>query len=152
MKRGFAPLIFSLLLLCNIVSTGIAAEKKMVLVASSDIGNLDLSRSEVRQLFFGGATVKEGVQFEAVINDSDSLLYEVFLQKIVFMSARAYERKLISRVFRKGGRRVVFASSLASLENDLVANRRRISFMWEEDALALPGVTVIGELWHGSIN
>ncbi len=152
MRCGLASLVFSLLLLCNIVSTGAAAEKKMVLVMSADTGVLSLNQSEVRQLFFGGTIIKDGVRLEAIINDSDPLLYEVFLQKIVFMSARAYERKLISRVFRKGGRRVVLASSLASLANDLVANRRRISFMWEEDARALPGIAVIGELWRGSVN
>jgi len=152
MRRFFAISMFSLLLLCNMVVVAAASEKKMVLVVSAEAGHLKLNRSEIRQLFFAGVIIKDGVQFEAVINDSDPLLYEVFLQKIIFMSARAYERKLISRVFRKGGRRVVLASNLESLENDLVANPGWVSFMWEENARSLPGITVIGELWHGSVN
>jgi hypothetical protein len=152
MRHVFSILMFSLLLFFNMAVVATASEKKMVLVVAADAGHLKFNRSEIRQLFFAGAIIKDGVQFEAVINDSDPLLYEVFLQKIIFMSARAYERKLISRVFRKGGRRVVLASGLESLENDLVANPGWVSFMWEEHARSLPGITVIGQLWHGSVN
>ena len=152
MKRAFSILMFSLLLHLNMLAVATASEKNMVLVVATGAGHLELNRSEIRQLFFAGAIIKDGTRLEAVINDSTPLLYEVFLQKIVFMSARAYERKLISRVFRRGGRRVVLASSLESLEKDLVANPGWVSFMWEEHARTLPGITVIGQLWHGSVN
>ncbi len=152
MRVRFTSLIFAILVLCNGVATVVAAEKKVVLVAGAHMSDVRLDHTEIRQLFLGGDIIKDGVRIVAVINDSDPLLYEIFLQKIVFMSARTYERRLISRVLHKGGQRMPYVSNLSSLEYGLTTNPGWVSFMWEQSVHTLPGITVIGELWHGSIN
>ncbi len=149
MRRSILS-FFSVLLLCNIVGIASATDKKVVLVTSAHMENLSLNRLEVRQLFLGGNVTKNGTRIVPIINDSDPLLYEIFLQKIVFMSARTYERRLISRVLHKGSQRIQFSSNLASFENSLITNPGWVSFMWESHARTLPGVIVIEELWPGS--
>ncbi len=150
MKMRFTPLLLAILVLCNMIGSLTAAEKKVVLVTGAQTTNLMLNRSEVRQLFLGGDITKNGIRIVAVINDKDPLLYEIFLQKIVFMSARTYERRLISHVLHKGGQRIPYASNLDSLEKSLTSNSGWVSFMWEQSAHSKPTITVIGELWHGS--
>jgi len=144
--------VFSVLLLCNIVGVASADGKKVVLVASAHLKHLSLTRVEVRQLFLGGSIKKNDTRLVPVINDIDPLLYEIFLQKIVFMSARTYERRLISRILHKGGQRIQFSSKLVSFENSLATEPGRITFMWESKAHTLPGIVVIEELWPGSVN
>ncbi|MCL5669464.1 MAG: hypothetical protein M1392_05745 [Gammaproteobacteria bacterium] len=50
---------------------------------------------------------EDGVQLVPLLNTGDPMLYEVFLQKVIFLSARNYERQVLSRVFRMGGRRLI---------------------------------------------
>lgn len=129
-----------------------AADRELVLVTSSRTEPVTLSQAEIRQLFLGHAVTKNNLQITAVINKSDPLLYEVFLQKVVFMSAYSYERQLVSKVFRSGGQRPPTVTSLDQLGRELDKRPGTVTFMWKENTRKLPNVTVVNDLWHGSID
>ncbi len=155
MERGVpvkqAPLILALLLSSFVSGVVVGEERRLVLVGSASSSPLAFSNSEVRRIFLGQSTTRNGKNIVPVINDVDPVLYEVFLQKVVFMSARSYERRLLSRVLHRGGKRIPYASQLNSLEKTLVQNSKWISFMWEDTAHDIPGLEILEVLWQGSI-
>lgn len=62
-------------------------------------------------------------------NLSDADVYEVFLQRVLFMSAQSYERRMLNRIFREGGNRVLAVSSNEELYRTLHGDPGRISFV-----------------------
>lgn len=136
-----------------LLSTGhaLSGERRLVLVAGPESRPLELSMAEVRQLFLGYAVSRDDHEITAAINKSDELLYEVFLQKIVFMSSQTYERQLVSKVFRHGGQLPPTFGRSEELAEQLARRRGLVTFMWEDAARQLPNVTVVTELWRGSI-
>lgn len=142
-------LAYALLTLAS--HSAFAAERSLVLVYSEQATVPALTEQEVRKLFLGEALFKDAQRVEALRNRSDPLLYEVFLQKIVFMSARNYERQLLSRVFRLGGQRPSAYEDLDELIAALKSNPAAVTFMWKEDAKTTPGIKVGTQLWQGPI-
>ena len=128
-----------------------AAERSLVVVRSDQTAGPALTEQEVRKLFLGEALIKDGQRVEPLRNGANLLLYEVFLQKIIFMSARNYERQLLSRVFRLGGQRPPLYNDLNELIAMLKTNPATVTFMWEDEARAIPGIKVSTLLWQGSI-
>lgn len=133
------------------VHGALAAERTLVLVRSEQATAPALTEQEVRKLFLGEALTKNGQRVQALRNHTDALLYEVFLQKIVFMSGRNYERQLLSRVFRLGGQRPPIYEDLGALIAALKANPAAVTFMWEDEAGTIPGIKVGMQLWQGPI-
>ena len=128
-----------------------AAERSLVLVRSEQAAVPVLTEQEVRKLFLGEALIKDGQRVEGLRNSADSFLYEVFLQKIIFMSARNYERQLLSRVFRLGGQRPPLYDDRNELIAMLKSNPAAVTFMWEDEAKLIPGIKVSTLLWQGVI-
>ena len=145
-------IIAVLLLLQCTLGASQAASERLVLVAGAQSTLPPLSLVEVRKLFLGKPLIKEGMRIEALRNTSDELLQEVFLQKVIFMSERAYERQLLSNVFREGGQRPSAYKELKSLVAELQTRPAALSYMWAGTAQATPGIKIIGELWTGPIN
>lgn len=147
--RLLLSLTLVLLLECAFGLTTVAAER-VVLVTAANSNLPALSPMEVRRLFLGKPLVKDGVRIEGLRNSSDELLQEVFLQKVVFMSVRAYERQLLSNVFRAGGERPADYKESRQLLSALQEKSGALTYMWATVAQATPGVKIIGELWEGS--
>ncbi|HLA74981.1 MAG TPA: hypothetical protein VJM76_03625 [Gammaproteobacteria bacterium] len=148
--RFLTALMLVLILECAFGLTTASAER-LVLVTSANTNLPALTNVEVRRLFLGKPLVKDGVRIEGLRNTSDELLQEVFLQKVVFMSVRAYERQLLSNVFREGGERPADYKEVNQLLNALQEKYGTLTYMWANVAQATPGVKIIGELWEGSL-
>lgn len=125
--------------------------RAVVLVSSDDNVGWTIADAEVRRLFLGRAVVKGGLYLSPVINQTDPLLYEVFLKKVVFMSAAAYERHLLSNIVRQGGLRPPVAEDPTALIKLLRRDPQGVSFMWEDTARRTSGVIIIKELWRGQV-
>ena len=124
--------------------------RTLVLVsANQSIG--PLPSIEVRRLFMGVPVIVDDQQIKPLINVADEMAHEVFLQKIVFMSARKYKRQLLSRVFRYGGKLPGFYSDSSELIRGLQTQPDNVSYMWARDAGESPGLFIIQELWKGNI-
>ena len=154
MKRLWLPLGVLLLLLLNAgASHGLAAEeRRLVLVTASTSNITPLSPTEVRKLFLGLAVTQNSLRLEPLHNASDSLLNEVFLQKIIFMSAQNYERQLMSQVFRLGGHRPIRYTNAEKLVTALQDTPGALSYMWLSSAQQIAGIKVVQELWQGPVD
>ena len=150
MKRGQ---FLALLLLLFTATAGFAASNKnlhLVLVTNSTTGVKSLSTSEIHKLFLGLPVEKSGHSLEAAINRSDPFLYEIFLQKIVYMSSISYERHLLSNVIQLGGQRPHIFNNTQSLISDLEHKPGTVSVLWDSDLKSTTNLTIIGEVWHGT--
>ncbi len=151
-RRAVVIVSFWLLLLGSAGDAVAAEERRLVLVVVADSTITPLDHTEIRKAFIGITVVKGKQRIEPLINVSDALLYQVFLQKNIFMSARHYERLLLARVFRSGGRHPARYSDHGSLVGALKARPGAITYMWATTAEATPGIKELQELWRGSIH
>lgn len=119
-----------------------AEEHRIVIVASAESGIKSMSIKEVRRAYLGASVVLNGVEVKPLLNQSDKLVAEMFLQKVLFMSADAYERQLISRAFRGESSPKVY-NDLADLLAALKTNSMAITFMSYDTAVATPGIRII---------
>lgn len=150
MEHGITPVknIFAILLAaCVLLAMSMvhADEQRIVIVASAESGIKAISAQEVRRAYLGATIVLDGVELKPLLNQTDKLAGEVFLQKVLFMSAEAYERQLLARAFRGGSSPKAYqnlTALLAALQND----NATITFMLYGTAMTTPGIRIIGNL------
>ena len=123
--------------------------RRLVLVTGPHSDIRGLTAGETRRLFLGLPVSQGGHRLAAVINRSDPFLYQVFLQKIVYMSSAAYERHLLSNVVQLGGQRPPSFDDARSLITVLDENPDTVAVLWEDQARA-SRLTILGEIWHGT--
>ena len=150
MEHGVAPvkyIIAILLAACTlqVISTVHAEEQRIAIVTGARSGIMSISAKEVRRVYLGASVVLNGIEIKPLLNQSDKLAGEVFLQRILFMSAEAYERQLISRSFQGGSRPKAY-DSLLDLLTALHKDNAAITFMLYETALNTSGIRIIGQL------
>ena len=127
-------------------------QRQLVIVASDKSSISNLSQTELRRLFLGVIVIKNGIRIRPICNISSDVLYEVFLQKVIFMSARQYERHLLTRIFRHGGKKPAMYKNTKRIINELETNPNSISFMWEKNVIKTTSIKVIQPLWSGQID
>jgi hypothetical protein len=148
MEHGIASvknIIAILLAACVLSATPMvhAEEQRIAIVASAGSGIKVISAKRVRRAYLGASIVLDGVEIKPLLNQTDKFAEEVFLQKVLFMSAEAYERQLLARGFRGGSRPKAYENLtdlLAALHND----NATITFMLYETAINTPGILIIG--------
>ncbi len=124
-------------------------EVALVLVSGSDLGGGRFTPNQLRRVFLGIPVAVNGQDIRALRNTSESLLNEIFLQKVVYMSERRYERQLVSRTFRTGQIRPPNFDNRTALVEALKSIPGSISVMWEHDVKEHPELHVIQEIWKG---
>jgi hypothetical protein len=144
--------LFVLLVLFSADCIWAISKHSLVLATSAASSLPPLTIQEARKLFLGVPMEKDGERFVPLLNTSDSLTYEVFLQKVAFMSASAYETQTISIVFRLGGKRPESFSDLKNLVNALQQNPEAVTFLWEDQVRANQGIKSVSVLWQGSFD
>ena len=146
------PLLAALLVVVNLCGvTRAAPERVLVLVASSSSAIAALPQPEIRRLYLGAPVIRNGEALEPLRNLSDQSLQEVFLQRVVFMSERAYEHQILSKVFRVGGKRPATYYANEDLVEALSSSPNAVSYMWLDAAQTDWRVKVVTELWRGSV-
>jgi hypothetical protein len=132
---------------CVLLATPMAhaEEQRIAIVVNAESGIKAISAKEVRRAYLGASIVLNGIEVKPLLNQSDQLAVEVFLQRILFMSAEAYERQLISHSFQGGSRPRAYenlGALLAALQKDDAA----ITFILYDTAINTPGIRIIGKL------
>jgi hypothetical protein len=122
-----------------------ADEQRIAIVVNAESDITTISSKQVRRAYLGASIVLNGIEIKPLLNQTDQLATEVFLQKIMFMSAEAYERQLISRSFQ-GGIRPKAYENLAALLAALHKDNAAITFMLYEAAINTSGIRIIGNL------
>ncbi len=153
MRKRQVKIIIFFLCLCVASINGAAqtTQRRLLLVSSMESTTPSLSLKEVRKLFLGVPVVKNGVRLRPLRNASDPLITEVFLQKIIFMSKRNYERQLVSRVFRLGGERPPVYTNISELIDELRQTPQALTYMWSDQVALTDNVKSIGVLWEGTV-
>lgn len=152
MERGVAMKLLrrlSLLILLSADALCAVPPRTLVLATSVNSSVPALTTQEARKLFMGIPLEKDGAHPIPLLNTSDALTYEVFLQKVAFMSASVYESQTLSVVFRLGGKRPDSYSDLAALVQALQQNPGTVTYLWEEQVKANQGIKTVNVLWQG---
>ena len=140
-------IIAILLAACALLATDMvhAQEQRMVIVTSTGSSIKAMSTKDVRRAYLGASIVQDGIEIKPLRNQTDKLAEEVFLQRVLFMSAEAYERQLLAHTFRSGSRLQVF-EKLTDLLDTLQNDNATITFMLFGTAITTPGIRIIGNL------
>jgi len=140
----WVPLILSLLL-CSALTRG---AEQVVLVVGEDSPIEDISPLELRKAFFG-ITVRQNNQIlRPLRNSSDAQLNRIFLQSVVAMSERSYERRLFSLALKSGRPRPEEFTDHDDLVRALHEQPNSISYMWRIDAERSARIRIIKLLWQ----
>jgi hypothetical protein len=125
--------------------------QSLVLATSTESSLPALTVQEARKLFLGMQIQKAGAHPVPLLNISDPLIFEVFLQNVAFMSASVYENQSLSVVFRLGGKRPERFDDLKTLVAALQQNPGTVTFLWENQVRENEGIKTVNVLWQGSL-
>jgi hypothetical protein len=143
LKNFIAILLASFVLFAP--APGQAHEQRIVIVTGEGSKIKAISAKEVRRAYLGAIIVLNGIEIKPLRNQSDKLAEEVFLQKVLFMSAEAYERQILALTFR-GGNILKAYDKLNDLLSVLQNDNTTITFMLFGTAMTTPGIRIIGDL------
>lgn len=122
--------VLLLIALVGLSSTAMAEQCPLLVVASQSSPVNALSRKMVRRLFLGVSYQTDIGRLKPVRNVSDSMLQEVFLQKILFMSKNTYRHILARRLVRLREAGPVAYRKTDRLIQALNTNPRLVSYIW----------------------
>ena len=138
----------SLLLAMALSMTAAWANDAVVLVTSSDSPIADISSLDIRKTYLGISVTIAGNTVRPVRQRDDSRLNLIFLQSVIAMSQRSYERRLLSMMLRFGTPRPTEVDDRESLIEVLERNPHAIGYMWASDADSDRRVRKVKVLWQ----
>ena len=129
------------------VATAWAADA-VVLVTGVDSPIDNISSLDIRKVYFGISVTVDGTAIHAIRRRDDERLNQIFLQSVIAMSHRSYERRLLSLVLKFGTPRPVEVENYGDLSELLARNRSFVAYVWKSEADSDPSVKIIGVLWQ----
>ncbi len=145
MSRLFAASLTLSLVFCW---TAVSGAEGVVLVTGENSPIENLSSLELRKAYFGIVVRYDNQIIRPFRNSSDSQLNRIFLQSVVAMSERSYERRLFSLTLKSGRPRPEEFTDQDVLVRALRDHPHSISYMWRSDAERSTGIKVIKLLWQ----
>lgn len=122
-------------------------DKPVVLVTGPASQLQPLSPRQLRQLYLGIPITQVHQKIQPLINATDNNLRELFLQRILFMSARNYERHIVSTIFKTGHQGPASHTSVDALVDALKDQPGCVTFMTMDTATNTPGIRILQPLW-----
>ncbi|RDH85734.1 MAG: hypothetical protein DIZ80_02055 [endosymbiont of Galathealinum brachiosum] len=126
----------------------LSSEKQVVLVVSSASPLVNLDSLELRKIYLGFNVRRNGNVIRGFRNTEDKVLNGVFLQYVVAMSAKSYNKRLLSLTLRQGIPRSSEYNSIEKLQDALSERPYSVSYMWKEDAERSTKVKALRVLWY----
>ena len=120
------------------------SEPELVLVASVGSPIESLTLAEARKLYLGVPLLVGQQRVHPLRNNTNAVVQEIFMQKVLFMSTPTYERQVLSRVFRMGGTRPAEYASVRELLAALDADPSAVTYVLRAFAELQPGLKVVG--------
>ena len=145
MSRLFAASLTLSLVFCW---TAVRGAEQVVLVVGENSPIENLSSLECRKAYFGIVVRYDNQIIRPFRNSSDSQLSQIFLQSVVAMSERSYERRLFSLTLKSGRPRPKEFTDQDDLVRALREYPHSISYMWRSDVERSIGIKVIKLLWQ----
>ena len=126
----------------------VAAERQVVLVASSTSPLHNLDSLELRKIYLGFTVKRNGKIVKGLRYTEDKNLNSIFLQTVVAMSEKSYKNRLLSLTLRQGTPRPARFNNSKDLLYALSVNPYSVSYMWKDDADLFSEVKILRVLWH----
>jgi len=146
--RTVRTLVLAGLAACVLTNTA-RAERSVMLITADSCPIDTLSMLEVRKAYFGLAASYEEHSIRAFRLRGDNELNRIFLQTVVAMSERSYERRLRSMLLKFGTPRPREFDDIDQLLPVLGRTDCGIAYLWSADAEAANGIKVLRLLWQG---
>jgi hypothetical protein len=143
--RVLQSLIFVILTCVSLTSW---ADVAVVLVTDKDSPIQRISSLDIRKAYLGIPVSVDGNTVRALRRRDDERLNQIFLQSVVAMSERSYERRLLSLMLKFGTPRPDVVGDSDELLDLLARFPSSIAYMWKSDAEKDPRVRIIGVLWQ----
>jgi hypothetical protein len=138
------------LCLTFLVCSAQATPRSLLLVTGADQQLGVVTNAELRKVFLGVPVSRDDVRLRPLLNATDPLATNIFLQQVVFMSEREYRRQLVSRVFRFGDQRPAEHEDIDALVEDLRTTPGSLTFMWSDQVESYEGLESLGVIWTSS--
>jgi len=126
-----------------------AVADALVLVAGKDNPVTQLRSLDIRNLYLGFVVIdNDGRQLYALTNASDDHLMDVFLQNVMAMTQRSYNRRLLTLTVQSGRSRPPVYTRLDDLVQALSTDSATIACMWMSDAQGAENLRIVKILWR----
>lgn len=143
------PIIILLILMLCASAPPSRADHAMILIANADSPIEELGPLDLRKLYLGFPVMTpDGTPIRPLSNASDARLGEIFLQDVMGMSARSYDRRLLTLTLQSGRPRPEVIEDVDVLLQRIDTNLQSITFVWDENIQDLDNVKVLRVLWH----
>lgn len=135
---------FAMAFTARVSAEGVA----VVLVTGKDSPIESISSLDIRKAYLGFSVTIGDNTIRALRRRDDEHLNQIFLQSVVAMSHRSYERRLLSLTLKFGTPRPVEVKNRGELLKLLAENPSTIAYMWKSNAESDSSVKIIGALWQ----
>jgi hypothetical protein len=125
-----------------------AAERTVVLVAARDAAMEEISLLDIRKAYLGISVTFGGNALRPLRRNDDEQLNQIFLQTVIAMSERSYERRLLSLMLKFGTPRPDEVDGPDEIYRRLAGNPNAIAYMWKREAEQDRRVKVVRLLWQ----
>jgi hypothetical protein len=125
-----------------------ASGQTMVLIVSRDSPVTHLDVIDVRKLFLGLTVTSNGHSLRPLDNRSDDKLHQAFLQNVLAMPERAYERRLLSMTLQQGTHRPEAFETASALIGAVGKDPSAVSIAWASDVAQDSHIRVLRVLWR----
>ena len=106
------------------------ADVAVVLVTGNDSPIQNISSLDIRKAYLGISVTIDGNTIRALRRRDDDRLNQIFLQSVIAMSERSYERRLLSLMLKFGTPRPAEVDDSDELLESLVEIPSSIAYMW----------------------
>jgi len=137
------------LLMCCLLPLSVQAEQTMVLVTDAACPIQEIDTLDIRKAYLGVVVTRNGRIIRPLRLNNDALLKQVFLQSVVAMSEKSYERRLLSLALKYGTPRPVEYDSVGKLVRAVKERSCSIAYLWKKDADLHERIKVLRLLWQG---
>jgi len=124
------------------------ADDAVVLVTHTDSPIADLSSLDIRKAYLGISVTIGRHTIRPLRLSEDERLNNIFLQTVIAMSQKTYERRLLSMMLKFGTPRPVEVDNRDEQLEQLALNPYAIAYMWRSDAETNSRVKTIKVLWQ----
>lgn len=124
------------------------ADQEAVLFTSRGCNVDEFSMLEVRKAFLGISVEKTGHPVSAFRYVADPVLNDVFLQSVVNMTRRTYERRLLSMLVKYGNPRPPEHEEFDKLVAAIVDQGCGLSLGWRDNVEREPELRIIRTVWR----
>ena len=124
------------------------AEPEVVLVTGRDSTIGVMRTMDLRKLYLGMKVEINGKPLKGHMRRDDERLEDIFLQSVLAMSRRSFERRALLSAMKYGAPRPENTYGAEALAEALLSSPESIGYMWRAEAEADPRVRIVQVLWR----